>query len=419
MSASTAPFGTSKATVSTPGSAEIARQVLESVTHLAAGFRDRALETEQRRYVSQESIRELSDAGVFKMTIPVEYGGYALNPSQICPVFAEIARACGSTGWVAWLTTTGVHPATIFPHQFQDELFGPGWEGPLQSGAISNFAPGTGRRIPGGLMIKGKWAWVSACHHTRFHIVSVMVNDDDGGKMSMTCQVPHEQVEILDDWTVMGMQGTGSNAIILRDEVFVPEHRVLKTTDLFMGVRPAPQPAGTLYKISFASLGAVTIASLAIGLARAAIEEFLKKATSGRGITFTCYADQSKAPVTHLQLGEMWAKLNGCEAIVEHWTRRIESDAQQNLAATPLQIGQVRAAAGHVCRLAKEIADTALRASGASSIHQSSPLQRIMRDATTISVHAQTNVETVYEDLGRLMAGLPSFTAPRKSEPHP
>lgn len=395
-----------------PGSAEIARTILDNVTQLVPRFRERALETEKQRRVLDESIRDLTDAGVFKMAIPVEYGGYALTPSQIYPVFAEVARGCGSTGWVAWLTTTGVHPATLFSHQFQAELFGPGWEGPLQSGAINNMAPGVGRRVPGGLMVKGKWAWASGCHHTRFHILSAMVDTDDGGKLSMTCQVPHEHIEILDDWTVMGMQGSGSNTIVIRDEVFVPDHRILKTTDLFAGMRPAPQPAGILYKVSFAQLGSVTIASLAIGLARAAIEEFQKKATSGRGITFTSYTDQAKAPVTHLQLGEMWAKLNACESMVQYWAYKMESDAEQNVPLNPLAISQIRAAAGHVCKLAKEISDQALRAGGASSIHQTNPLQRIMRDATTLSMHAQTNAETVYEDLGRVMVGLPGFNAP-------
>ncbi|WP_197277722.1 acyl-CoA dehydrogenase family protein [Novosphingobium sp. KN65.2] len=394
------------------GSAEVARRILDDVAQLVPRFRERATETERLGRVPDISIRELADAGVFRMALPVEYGGFALDPSQIYPVFSEIARGCGSTGWVAWLTTTGVHPVTIYPHQFQQELFRSGWDGPLQSGAINNFAPGLGRRVAGGLMIRGKWAWCSGCHHTRFHILSVMVETDDGGRESVTCQVPHEQIEIIDDWDVMGMQGSGSNSISIAEEIFVPDHRILKTAALFAGIRAAPEPAGLLYKVSFAQLGPITIASLAVGLARAAIEELQRRAT-GRSITFTTYADQLQAPITHLQLAEMWAKLNACEATLKHSAEQVEGNARDGIPPTPLAVAKLRAATALICMTAKEIADLALRAGGASSIYRHSPLQRIMRDATTLSLHAQTNIETAYEDLGRQMAGLPGFASPR------
>lgn len=393
-----------------PGSARIANEILERVKALAPRLRERALDTENQKRIPDISVRELDEAGVFRMTIPVEYGGYALTPSQICKVFSEVARACGSTGWLAWLTATGVHPATVFSHEFQAELFAPGWSGPLQSGAISKFAPGVGRPVSGGLMIKGRWAWASACHHTRFHIVSVMV-DTDNGKESVTCQVPHEDIAILDDWTVMGMQGSGSNTITIDEEVFVPDHRILPTGALFAGVRPDPKPAGILFKAAFAQVGPVTIASLGIGLARAAIEELRKKA-DGRAITFTTHRNQLEAAVTHLQLAEMWAKLYACEAVNQRSIDRIEASAEQGIPMTSLDTAEIRAATAYICMQAKEISDIALRASGASSIHMSVPLQRIMRDATTLSMHAQTNIETAYEDLGRVMAGLPGFNEP-------
>ena len=396
-----------------PGSPEIAKTILENVTEIVPRLRDRAQQTECDRRVSTESIRELDEAGVFRMTTPVEYGGYASLPSQIAPVFAEIARGCGSTGWVAWVTATGAQWMTAYPHQFQAELFAPGWVGPLQSGAMNKMGPGVGRRVPGGLMIKGKWPWASGCHHTRSHTMGVLVANDDGTKEPMICQVPHEEVEILDDWFVMGMQGSGSNTITVAEEIFVPEHRIVKTADLFAGNRPAPQPAGILYKINLIQFTSGSVAALAIGLARAAIEELQRKVT-GKPITFTDYPDQMKAPVMHMQLAEMWAKLNACEAIAERSFARMEADAEQGVAATPMANAKIRTSSAYICTLAKQIADTAIRAGGASSIALTSPLQRIMRDVTTLSIHGQMNIETAYEDLGRTLAGMPGFGGPPK-----
>src|SRR3954464_15987521 len=49
--------------------------------------------------------------------------------------------------------------------------------------------------------------------------------------------VPLAETEIVDDWHVLGLAGTGSKSLVLRD-VFVPEHRVVMVADLFAGTPP-------------------------------------------------------------------------------------------------------------------------------------------------------------------------------------
>ncbi len=395
-----------------PASQSRAESILAGVRDLVPTLRARALETEQLRRVSEQTIRELDEIGVFKMTVPCEYGGYALAPSQIAPVFAEIARGCGSTGWVAWVTSTGTQWMTAYSEQFQEEMFGADFVGPLQSGAMNKGGPGVARRVPGGYMIKGKWPFASGCHHTLFHTMGALV-ETEGGKEPIVCQVPHTDVEILDDWYVMGMQGSGSNTIILRDEVFVPEHRVVRTADLFAGKRPGLPKAGVLYKINLIQFTAGSVSALGIGLARAAIELLMERA-NGRGITFTNYQSQIEAPVTHLQLGEMHSKLNAAEAVAERSFARMESDAEQGVAPTPLANSRIRCASAYVLTLCNEIANIGLRASGATAIHSSNPMQRIARDTLTLTLHGQMNIETAFEDYGRLVAGLPGFGEPKK-----
>ena len=49
--------------------------------------------------------------------------------------------------------------------------------------------------------------------------------------------MPLADVEIVDDWQVLGLLGTGSKSLVLRD-VFVPEHRCVMVSDLFVGTPP-------------------------------------------------------------------------------------------------------------------------------------------------------------------------------------
>ena len=43
-----------------------------------------------------------------------------------------------------------------------------------------------------------------------------------------TFLLPIEDYEIVDNWDVVGLQGTGSHDIVV-DDVFVPEHRTHKS----------------------------------------------------------------------------------------------------------------------------------------------------------------------------------------------
>lgn len=405
--------GKSGAAVREPASASEASRMLEEVRALGPELRSRAAEVEAQSRVSDEMIRALHKIGVFKMTVPVEYGGYAFTPSQIVPVYAEITRACGSTGWVAWVTTTGTQWMTSYSHKLQEEMFLAGWEGPYQSGAMNKGGPGEGRRVEGGYMIKGKWPWSSGCFHTIFHTMGALIDEPDGTKYPVICQVPHDQVEIIEDWDVMGMRGSGSNTLYLAEELFVPDYRVIKTMELFSGPRPDPQPAGLLYTINLIQLTAGSFISLGMGLARAAIDE-LEATAKKRGITFTTYKSQIEAPVTHLQLGELYTRLGTVEAVCETMFARMEAAAEEGVAQTPLDNSRVRCATSYALTICDEIVQTCLRAAGASAIRSSNPLQRIARDMKTTTMHGQMNIETAYEDYGRILAGLPGFQEPPK-----
>jgi 3-hydroxy-9,10-secoandrosta-1,3,5(10)-triene-9,17-dione monooxygenase len=61
-------------------------------------------ETEANRRIAQANIDALTDAGVFKVTVPRRFGGYQMTIREKLEVSAAVAEACGSTGWVVALT---------------------------------------------------------------------------------------------------------------------------------------------------------------------------------------------------------------------------------------------------------------------------------------------------------------------------
>src|SRR5690349_4543401 len=67
---------------------------------LAPAFRARAAETEALRQLPRKTIEELFDSALFDIALPRRWGGSELGPDVWVDVIAEIAAACGSTGWV-------------------------------------------------------------------------------------------------------------------------------------------------------------------------------------------------------------------------------------------------------------------------------------------------------------------------------
>src|SRR4051812_10656321 len=82
--------------------------VLAAVRALAPALRERGGETEAQRRVPGTSVSDLEEAGFFRLLQPRAYGGLAADPAVFYTTVKEIAKACGSTGWVASLL--GQHP---------------------------------------------------------------------------------------------------------------------------------------------------------------------------------------------------------------------------------------------------------------------------------------------------------------------
>jgi alkylation response protein AidB-like acyl-CoA dehydrogenase len=381
-----------------PGDSKRALAILAQVSDYVPTLRNRAYETEKLGRVPVQTIEDLSSIGVFNMGVPVEYGGFALTPTQQHAIFAEIARGCGSTAWVAWVTGAGQQWMGLFDQQFQDESYGAGWKGPLNSGVANGAGPGIARKVSGGYMLKGRWPFCSGCHYTLFHHLGAKLIDKDGELI--LCQVPHSEVGILDDWDVMGLKGSGSNSVTLVEEVFVPEHRVRTVADLMAMKRTAAAPAGLAFKLSLSVFTAATMTAVGLGQARAAIE-ILREKIPTRGITNSIYKRQNEAPITHIQLGELHCKLEAAEHIAASNLQRAEEGAEAGIVPDELATARTNLETAYVLKLCSEITELVLRASGAASIHEANIFQRLFRDTRVPTLHGRHTIETCLEDFGR------------------
>jgi hypothetical protein len=77
-------------------------------------------------------------------------------------------------------------------------------------------------------VVSGRWPFSSGVDNSQWNMLAVTVYGDDGKTPVdwRLCLVPKKDYAIIDTWYAMGMVGTGSKDIEVK-EVFVPERRAL------------------------------------------------------------------------------------------------------------------------------------------------------------------------------------------------
>lgn len=371
--------------------------VLDAVTELIPQLREMARETELARTVLPANLEALRAAGVFKLSLPRDRGGYEASLPEIGEILAQLARGCPSTSWVASLVTVGNWWAGLLPDEGAEELLS---TPDLRTAGV--FAPtGTATPVDGGVELSGRWAWNTGGNVCNWAGLAAIVITE-AGPVPHLCLVPYDELTVLDDWDAAGMAGTASNTTIA-ENVFVPSHRLIPVPALLTGgFVERHYSDNPRYNAPVLAIFAAASAGPLVGAARGALDVFLEK-VHGRAITYTSYVDAAVAPVTHLKLGEAVHQLEAAE----HFASLAYGLVEESFATGATIAGRVatRAYVGRAAFHARESVTTLFQASGASAIAHAAPIQRYFRDVHALANHALLQPNTALELYGRTLAG--------------
>lgn len=381
----------------------MADDVLAAVRDLAPSLRERAAEAEELRRVPDTSVKELEDTGFFQLLQPTAFGGRAADPVLFYSAVKEIAKACGSTGWVA--SVVGVHPwhVALYDPRAQQEV----WGRDPKTRIASSYAP-TGKATPveGGFRLSGRWHFSSGCDHAQWALLGSLVPDAEGRPVDMrTFLVPRSEYRVHDVWDTVGLRGTGSNDIAVED-VFVPDHRALSfgpvTALKVPGHDLNPEP---LYRLPYASVFTTTISTPIVGIAEGAYESYVEatkqrfRVSYGQKVAEDPFAQVRIAraagdiDAAWLQLsrniGEMYALAQRGEELPMELRIRTRRD----------QVMATERAVGAVDLLMENAGGSAMR-SGPN------PVQRAWRDAHNGRGHAANDPERALVMYGQCALGI-------------
>ena len=296
--------------------------------------------------------------------------------------------------------------ACQLPEQAQDEIFG---EDP-DARFVGLFTPTAQPAIPtdSGYIINGSRPFATGCLHATWAEIMVPLADNHGQVVnSLWTFVPMRDVQIQDTWHTMGLRGTGSHTLVVKD-LFVPEHRTIA----MMGpqgvmegfTRNEHREDEALYRIPLAMISRECFVGSMLGTAQAALAHVLSSLPK-RAISYGPYTQQSKAVSTQLQIAEVANMIDTAEM----HARRAAADCDAAGAAGVFPSLELRARCGHDCtfaiRTCKEAVDRLMYVCGASSVAKGNPLERMYRDISTGTLHGVARVDATLELLGSALCG--------------
>jgi indole-3-acetate monooxygenase len=366
---------------------------VDAAAALDPQLRAASQEIEDERRLPRPVVDALTEAGLFRLLVPSSVGGLESDVMTVLQTYERVSIADGSAGWCVMIgSTTGLCGAFLELDAAKEIYAEPtvvtgGFVVPL----------GTAAKADGGYRVTGRWPFGSGSPHCQWMGGGVIPND---GRPPLFPLMPVGEIELLDNWHVSGLRGTGSNDFVATD-LFVPDDHIV----CLFG---PPRERGPLYRFPLFGLLAAGIASVSLGIGRRAIDELVAMADSKRPTSSRralAHRSTVQVDVARAEAGLRAARALLFDTAADAWDTVMAGDS-----VSIKHRAGLRMAATNAVRTAAEVCTSMYEAGGGTSIYTSSPLQRCFRDAHTATQHAMVAPAT-YELVGRILLGLETDTS--------
>ncbi|MEV6217571.1 acyl-CoA dehydrogenase family protein [Nocardia sp. NPDC051833] len=370
-------------------------KVLDNIAAIADQLRDQAPEAERLGQLPDATAQLLKTAGPIRLLQPKKYSGFEAHPREFAETVMATAALDPASGWITGIV--GVHPwqLAFADPKVQDEV----WADDHDTWMASPYAPtGIARPVDGGYIFNGRWQFSSGTDHCDWIFLGAMLGNPDGSMAlpptMLHMILPREDYTIVEDsWNVVGLKGTGSKDIIVKD-AFVPDYRVMNGDHVIDGT--AQKEYGvteTLYKMPWSTMFPLGISSAVVGIAEGALAAHLDYQRDRVGAQGTAVKDD---PYVLFAIGEAAADINAARqellANADKIFDAVDAGKEINFAErAAVRRTQVRAAWRAVSAV-----DQIFARSGGNAMRTDKPLQRYWRDAHVGLAHAIHVPSTVY-----------------------
>lgn len=355
---------------------------------LAAKFAATATNHDRDGRFVADNYALLREAGLIGAAVPVDLGGDGMDYTTLAGVVRRIGKGCGSTALAfsmhchlvaaaAWRWQHQQAPTDALLRRVASEnlvLVSSGGSDWLQGG-------GTATKVEGGFLINARKIFSSGCQAGDLLMTSAVYDDPEAGASVLHFGVPFkaEGVAILDTWDTMGMRGTGSHDVELKD-VFLADAAV-------SGRRPQGKWHPLFHIISMIAFPLIYAAYVGVAeSARDAALDVARRKPASAGLIALAGEMQNAFWTAETALNAMIATAEGA-------------------APGPETTGSVMTGRTIAGRAAIRTAELAMEVAGGGAFYRASPIERAFRDVQGARFHPLQ--EPAQKELsGRLALGL-------------
>ena len=377
-----------------------AEVLIERASSLVPALRERAAQTNAERKLPQETIADYRRLELTRCLQPAMFGGRGSDYRVFSRMIRTLAQGCGSSAWVA--AVHGEHSWIMgnFSEEAQHEV----WDSNPQAVASASVAPnGVAEPVTGGYRLSGRWSFASGSDHAQWIALGSMLKGS-GKPEAWMFLLPMSQVEIVDDWHVMGLCGTGSKSIVVKD-VMVPAPRALSMHHLKRGTGPGAtvHADNPLYRSPRNLFALFSLSSVIVGLAERAVAELAEynRERRSRGLRV------ADIEAVQLMMAEASAQADTAALVGEHTIDRNIKLVESGDEITAEHVAWSRRNSAYSVQLAHSAVKLIFDAAGGTALYTSNPLQTIFRDVAAGAAHVSITWHRAAPFYGQIRLGQP------------
>ena len=374
--------------------------LIDAAREIAPIIQKHTEEAERDRRLSRPVLTALRETGLLRMSTPRSLGGLETDPITRALVVEEISRHDSAAGWTLENPLDWAFFCARLPDEGAEEIY--------SRGADILIAAQFGRPLhatstEGGYRISGRAPFVSNCYDADWISSTALVDVDqhsEGEPETVMVYFPRKNCDIIDNWDMMGMRGTGSHDISVTD-VYVPKSRTFRMVPEF---EPGSHYHGPLYRLPLVGAAATGIPTPMLGVARRALDEVTELALTKTPVASSgLLKERSSAQV---RLGKAEAVLRSgrlllLDTVSEAWQRCVDGRPHSLRQKADLLL-----AATHAMSSAVQAVELACSIAGTTAFRATSPLERCFRDVQTMKHHVFAS-EARYGTFGQVYLGIP------------
>ncbi|HVZ06311.1 hypothetical protein [Rhodopila sp.] len=381
----------------------IAASLLHKAATLVPQLAEREAATSQARRVSADTIAAYRDAGLLRVMQPRRFGGFQESFGLFARIVETLAEGCAASAWVYAVLAEHQWIIASMSLRAQEDV----WADTPEAVASSSLGPReTARRATGGWRLSGRFPFSSGCHNAQWAILAARTEDAAGPTRVRYMLVPMTDIEIIDDWQVLGLRGTGSCSLRVED-AFIPDHRTVLLHDLNQGTTPGATvlPEYALLRAPRGFLVPFSLPNVLLALARRALTlvPAVQRTRLSRGVTAVAASE-----VMQMRLGEASAMIDAATTLMHtHRSKAVEM-VEAGLPIAAIDVARARRDVSLIAQLVRQGVEMLAETAGSQHVYDVDPLQALLRDVQTIATHIVVARQPAMVPYGRLLLGLPT-----------